>query len=162
MFAEKKKKKIKQCVCACVCVCSKCLCVLPYVCVNGSPLSGGDKRQKCVWALSTSCGSATPPTPPHTVGSNAWPGLYTIHKDHCVGEKWSHYFQAIMGYTVYVVWPWVWWVCMSESHTVHDMFSPKRYLSESQLKGMRKVCYSCSYRTNYTLPSVCMNVRLQI
>lgn len=59
-----------------------------------------DKKQKCVWALPIFSSSVNPPHQPQ--GSNAWPGLYTIHRDHSMGEKWSHYFHAVMGYICFV------------------------------------------------------------
>lgn len=37
----------------------------------------------------------TPQSPP--TASNAWSGLYTIHKGRSMGGKWSHYSGAVMG-----------------------------------------------------------------
>lgn len=61
-----------------------------------------DKRQKCVWALPISPGCVAH-QPPYPEGSNAWPGLYTTHKDHSVGEKWSHYFTSANGMYLFSV-----------------------------------------------------------
>ena len=79
---------------ACVCMHHVCLCAVLYVCIRGSPLSETIKGKNMFELI---------PSPPHPQGSNAWMGLYTIHKDHYVGEKWAHYCQAVMvGYICFV------------------------------------------------------------
>lgn len=75
----------------------------PHVCVGGSPLSGRIKGRN-VFELFPSPPAVSPThPPPYPKGSNAWPGLYTIHKDHSVGEKWSHYFTSANGMYLFSV-----------------------------------------------------------